>query len=379
MRKMNKKITIIISLIIITLLAILYSINKEYNYRKELYSVLMSIDSTMIHVVGDDKFKIGKDSAEFMKEIDSIRKWIKDGDGISFNESYENYQKYEAPAYKNVSSFYINKYQVTQKQWEMIMGYNPIVVGYETTVKQDEGCFSKIWRIITMECRKKLYEYFVSDEMNPERKQHTAIGEEYPIYYISWSDAIKFIDKLNELNEKYREQMKKEYGEKYCGSFKYKLPNEIEWEYAARGGINWKDNYVFSGSNKAYEVAWFDKISKKEIHKVGGKPQDLTDDSVRINGFYIKLNNHQLKPNQLGLYDMSGNIYEWCSDKGIRHYQNDTLIHDTTYRMVRGGGYALDFYRGRVSYRGFGLYANKDAPEPDMGFRLAADRIIETE
>lgn len=151
-------------------------------------------------------------------------------------------------------------------------------------------------------------------------------GNNYPAYNVCWSDTQDFIQKLNQLT-----------GQNFC------LPTEAEWEYAARGGKQSK-HYKYSGSNNPDDVGWFtrDMDSKRaECHPVGGK-----------------------KPNELGIYDMTGNVSEWCQDwyemKGydVGHQINPTgpSSSNISCRVVRGGDY-LDcgiykLGRSRVSFRG---------------------------
>ena len=150
-----------------------------------------------------------------------------------------------------------------------------------------------------------------------------------PVEFISWDDAQEFIRKLNEMTGK-----------------QYRLPTEAEWEYAARGG-NKSNRYKFSGSNNINMVAWYVGNSDMETHPVETK-----------------------LPNELGIYDMSGNVEEWCSDwYGAYSKKNQTNpkgAADDPSRVVRGNCYRSGFLH--VSYR--------SAREPNhppgslVGFRL---------
>lgn len=169
------------------------------------------------------------------------------------------YEMGETEETVEVESFYIGKYPITQKQWEEVMGTNP-----------------------------------------SEFK-----GDDLPVESVSWHDAQKFIEKLNERTGKY-----------------YRLPTEAEWEWAARGGEKSK-GYTYSGSNNLNSVGWYSENSDEKTHPVGRK-----------------------KPNELGIHDMSGNVWEWCED----WYDDD---RDT--KVIRGGSWHYEdiicsvFFRLRLS------------------------------
>ncbi len=140
------------------------------------------------------------------------------------------------------------------------------------------------------------------------------LGDDYPAYYISWNDCQSFITKLNELTGK-----------------TFRMPTEAEWEYAARGG-NKSQGYKYSGSNTIGNVAWYSSNSNSTTHSVKGKVA-----------------------NELGIYDMSGNVYEWCSD-WYGDYSADAQTNPTgaesgSYRVFRGGDWNYDARVCRVSDR----------------------------
>jgi len=152
-----------------------------------------------------------------------------------------------------------------------------------------------------------------------------------PVEKVSWEDAQSFIAHLNSMT-----------------SGGYRLPTEAQWEYAARGGEKTR-GYKYSGSDEVDEVAWTDRNSKNKTHPVG-----------------------QLKANELGLFDMSGNVWEWCQDwygeYGAKPLINPPGPASGGRRVMRGGGWLSYPVRARVSNR-FSIYPG-DRFYYD-GFRLA--------
>ncbi len=157
-------------------------------------------------------------------------------------------------------------------------------------------------------------------------------GDNLPVENVSWDDAQEFIRKLNKLTNR-----------------TYRLPTEAEWEYAARGG-NKSKGYKYSGSNTLGNVAWYYDNSGEQTHPVGTK-----------------------SPNELGIYDMSGNVLEWCSDRYGSSYYDRSPSSDpqgpslVSHRVLRGGSWYYYSRYCRVSFRtstypGSGYY--------DLGFRL---------
>ncbi|MDY3733013.1 MAG: formylglycine-generating enzyme family protein [Alloprevotella sp.] len=139
-------------------------------------------------------------------------------------------------------------------------------------------------------------------------------GAKKPVNDVSWNDCQEFISKLNRLT-----------------GGRFRLPTEAEWEYAARGG-NKSRGYIFSGSNYLGSVAWYFDNSGGEVHPVGSK-----------------------SPNELGLYDMSGNVWEWCSDR-YGYYPSSSQTNPTgpssgSNRVFRGGGWFSDAADCRVAIR----------------------------
>ena len=170
-------------------------------------------------------------------------------------------------------------------------------------------------------------------------------GDSLPVESVNWDDIQIWIGYLNQKE----------------GTTKYRLPTEAEWEYGARGGIFWTDTLLYSGSNSIDSVAWYGLHSAGQTHRIGAKASS-----------------------QLGIYDMTGNVSEWCKDwygaytSGAQN--NPTGPAEGTLHVLRGGScvsgaylnnYYYDINNCRVANRGFYLSAG----EWDIlhGFRCVRD------
>ncbi|MBQ0057644.1 MAG: SUMF1/EgtB/PvdO family nonheme iron enzyme [Bacteroidales bacterium] len=156
-------------------------------------------------------------------------------------------------------------------------------------------------------------------------------GDNLPVEKVSWKDCQVFIQKLNQLTGK-----------------NFRLPTEAEWEYAARGGKESK-GYQHSGSNELDKVAWYNGNCNERTHAV-----------------------KTLQPNELGVYDMNGNVWEWCqdvyADYVVNSQTNPTGPTSGSERVLRGGSWDVDGRRCRITNR---TSESVKEREEDYGFRLA--------
>ncbi len=180
-----------------------------------------------------------------------------------------------------VDGFYIGMLEVTQSQWEKVVG---------TSVSQQRNKANSSW---------SLY----------------GVGPDYPMYYVSWEEAMEFCRLLSNKTGK-----------------TYTLPTEAQWEYAARGGKR-AESTKYAGSNMIDAVAWYTDNSGNSTHPCGTK-----------------------RANALGIYDMSGNVWEWCKDWYSSSYtsydtNNPTGPSSGSVRVFRGGGWGIGASSCRVADR----------------------------
>ena len=156
-------------------------------------------------------------------------------------------------------------------------------------------------------------------------------GDDLPVEGVSWSDCHEFIERLNALT-----------------GLSFKLPTEAQWEYAARGG-RWSKGYKYSGSNDLEEVGWSWENSGVQVLTGEWDEKKVKKNHCQTHPVGEK------HPNELGLYDMSGNVWEWCQD-WYGYYNRNTQVDSAgpargSYRVARGGCWFRDAWFCRVSYR----------------------------
>lgn len=159
------------------------------------------------------------------------------------------------------------------------------------------------------------------------------VGLNRPVEQVSWHECQKFVEQLKQETNK-----------------PYRLPTEAEWEYAARGG-NRSHHYKFSGNNNLDIVGWYSHNSNKCTHEVKSKEQ-----------------------NELGIYDMNGNVWEWCQDwyglySGGKQYSPQGPVAGE-HKIIRGGGWnnVSEFFR--TSYRGRNTPTRRGN---NIGFRIVCN------
>jgi formylglycine-generating enzyme required for sulfatase activity len=203
----------------------------------------------------------------------------------------------------HISGFFMGKTEVTQAEYQAIIGVNP------------SGVF----------------------------------GDTLPVENVSWYDAVEYCNKLSR---------KEGLTPAYSGSNDnitcnftangYRLPTEAEWEYAARGGNRDSLAFSYAGGNSVSVLGWYNNNSEKHIHETGTK-----------------------SPNSLGLYDMSGNVWEWCWDWYGAYASTEQTdprgVQRGTYRVNRGGSWNSGADQLRTTYRSYGEPASR---YHDLGFRV---------
>lgn len=200
----------------------------------------------------------------------------------------------------SLSDFYIGETEVTQAQWIAVMGR----------------------------------------DNNPSYRK----GNTLPVERVSWAECQRFVNRLN-----------KYLATELPQGYRFALPSEAQWEYAARGGLK-SAGYNYSGGNDLNKLAWYYDNSDERVHDVRVK-----------------------YANELGLFDMSGNVWEWCQDwfnenfySENQDWKNPLNEQEATYYVLRGGSWNYAAPYNRNSYREYGSMHSR---YEDCGFRVALVRV----
>lgn len=242
---------------------------------------------------------------------------VKEGDFLMGNpDTTIEYSKDERPVHSvKLNSFYLSKYEVTNEQFARFLNS----YGNDNIVKGGKFAGSEMVAEHDWGVKK------INNKWEVAKKGY----EKHPVQNVSWYGAYEF-----------------------CRFYGFRLPTEAEWEYAAIGAKQ-KAEHKYAGSNNLEEVAWSLENSKT-TNPVGVK-----------------------KPNQLGLYDMSGNVYEWCYDwyksyneKSNSDNQNPEVENTQSqfYKIIRGGSWGTENNDARVQFRNF---VSPFFKYEDLGFRFA--------
>lgn len=261
--------------------------------------------------------------------------WVKGGE---FKNTKSNYYGKGV----TVSDFYIGKYAVTQKEWLEVMGSNPAKFKGDNLPVERVSWYDSIEYCNKRSLKEGLKPYYniQKNKPDPNNQPDPRFGE---------LDTVKWTVTINK------------------GANGYRLPTEAEWEYAASGG-GLSRSYTYSGSDNVDEVAWYWQNAGDKLL------------SGAWNWPLIEQNHDQTKPvgtkkpNELGLYDMSGNVRQWCWD-----WQGDLPAHVADprgsnagfHRVWKGGGWIGAAFCCASAFRG-GLAANGTGP--DQGLRVCRNK-----
>ncbi len=221
-----------------------------------------------------------------------------------------------------VSDYWIGKFEITVAQFAAFVD----ATGYITDAEKEDGSFM-IYKDKWEKHSWVNWRYDVNGNYHPEKEYN------HPVKHVSWNDVQAFCNWLSEITK-----------------MEYRLPTEAEWEFAARGG-NKTHHYKFSGGYLS-NVGWYKENSNNKTHPVGSK-----------------------RSNELGLYDMSGHVWEWCLD-WYSMYTSDSKDNprgpkNGTERLMRGGGFNSSLNYCRNSYRTSNLPNERFL---DGGFRVVVSK-----
>lgn len=244
--------------------------------------------------------------------------------GGSFEMGSEKGESDEKPMHTiTLSNYFIGKYEVTVGQFRKFIA----ATGYKTSADINGGSY--LWNGSQWKLQPGInWEYDALGFKRPETE------ENHPVIHVSWTDALEYTKWLSSVTGK-----------------AFRLPTEAEWEFAARGGMS-SNGYTFAGSNDINQVAWSLDNKSNQTFPVGKK-----------------------QPNELGIYDMTGNVWEWCNDWYDADYYakspstNPQGSKSGLFKVIRGGSWGglSNFNRVTFRYRYFPGNRGKF-----NGFRIAA-------
>ena len=238
-----------------------------------------------------------------------------------------------------LDDFYISKFEITHEEYLHFLN--------DIDIKQH--CFLHGNQLLDMDSQSCAIGY--KDSSFYFKSTLFASSENNPVVEVTWFGALEFCNwKSRQENLKPCYKIKNRDVTCNWDANGYRLPTEAEWEYAARSGG--RKDQKWSGTNKRSEIGkytWYQINSKLKTHKVGQK-----------------------KPNKLGIYDMSGNVWEWCWDRYGKYpkakQKNPTGARRGEKRILRGGGFHSGIFFLRNSYRRYPKYPIFSGN--DIGFRI---------
>lgn len=236
--------------------------------------------------------------------------------GGTFSMGASNREEDERPVHSvTVNSFLMSPREVTQSEWQKVMGLS-------IRDQRDKAGASKPLK---------------------------GVGDTYPVYYVSLEDAAEYCNRLSRAEDLVPAYSTVD-GVIQCDfqASGFRLPTEAEWEYAARGGHLNEGNNYFSGNRSIGYVAWYKDNSNDHAHPVEDK-----------------------QANELGIFDMSGNVREWCWDHygeyGSASENNPVVINESSLRVTRGGSWFDEYSDCYVTSR---AYARSSFRHYSVGFRV---------
>ncbi|RLD69361.1 MAG: hypothetical protein DRI95_00190 [Bacteroidetes bacterium] len=263
-----------------------------------------------------------------VQQIDMV--YVKGG---TFTMGSEEGEENETPIHTvALNDFYISKYEITNEQFCWFLN----IYGSDT-VKEGEHKGKKMI-YYTSGKEKWLWKGYIEDYSYEnqginftEKAWRPRIGyDNYPVIKVTWYGANEF-----------------------CNWANGRLPTESEWEYSASSGSE-KSATKYAGSNRIDNVAWYSDNSNDKTHDIGEK-----------------------ESNELGIYDMSGNVWEWVEDCYDKDYyskcpeKNPVNLTKSSYKVIRGGGFESKKSDNTITHRG---NYKRDSRDTDIGFRLCRDK-----